>query len=40
MYGSSEATSRMSYLSFANMKKKIGSIGKGLQKSFYLIDKK
>ena len=27
MYGSSEATSRMSYLPFINMKKKIGSIG-------------
>ena len=38
MYGSSEETSRMSYLSFKNMKKKIGSIGKGLQKSFYLLD--
>lgn len=38
MYGSSEATSRMSYLPFVNMKKKLGSIGKGLQKSFKLKD--
>ena len=36
MYGASEATSRMSYLPFNDMKKRIGSIGKGLQKSFIL----
>jgi len=39
MYGASEATSRMSYLPFKDMKNKIGSIGKGLQKSFILLDK-
>jgi acyl-coenzyme A synthetase/AMP-(fatty) acid ligase len=39
MYGSSEATSRMSYLPFLDMKRKMGSIGKGLQKSFKVKDK-
>ena len=39
MYGSSEATSRMSYLPFIFMRKKIGSIGKGLQRSFIIKDK-
>jgi len=38
MYGASEATSRMSYLPFIYMKKKIGSIGKGLQNSFVIKD--
>lgn len=38
MYGASEATSRMSYLPFIDMKKKIGSIGKGLQNSFVIKD--
>jgi len=38
MYGASEATSRMSYLPFSYMKKKIGSVGRGLQKSFILKD--
>jgi len=40
MYGASEATSRMSYLPFIYLKKKLGSIGKGLQKSFIIKDEK
>ena len=40
MYGSSEATSRMSYLPFKFMLKKLGSIGMGLQSSFIIKDNK
>ena len=38
MYGSTEATSRMSYLPPELNLKKTGSIGKGLQKSFRLLE--
>jgi len=41
MYGAAEATSRMSYLKWRFVEKKIGSIGKPIPGgSFYLIDKK
>ena len=39
MYGAAEATSRMSYLNWTNINKKLGSIGKAIRGGkFYLID--
>jgi acyl-CoA synthetase (AMP-forming)/AMP-acid ligase II len=41
MYGAAEATSRMSYLNWSKLEKKLGSVGKPIRGgNFYLLDEK